>query len=79
MKSGPCHIEINFKYPGKVTHAYTPSYLGGGEQKNCGLRRGWAKSSQDPISTNSFACWCALVIPRMQDTNGKKLKGRHCS
>jgi hypothetical protein len=34
--------------PGMVAQAYNPSYLGGGAQKDYGLRPAQAKSSRDP-------------------------------
>jgi hypothetical protein len=33
-----------------VAYAYNPSYLGGWDQKDGGLRPAWANRSQDPIS-----------------------------
>jgi hypothetical protein len=33
-------------------HTCNPSYQGGGDQEDHGSRPAWAKSSQDPISTN---------------------------
>jgi hypothetical protein len=45
-------------------HTCNPSYLGGKNQKNCGLRPAQTKSSQDPISTNkSLVWWHMSVIP----------------
>jgi hypothetical protein len=35
-----------------LPHACNPSYSGGGERKEWGLRPGWPKSLQDPVSTN---------------------------
>jgi hypothetical protein len=34
-------------------HAYNPSYLGGRDQEDRGLKPTWANSSQDPISKKS--------------------------
>jgi hypothetical protein len=31
-------------------HAYNPSYLGGRDQEDCGLKPGRANGSRDPIS-----------------------------
>jgi hypothetical protein len=41
---------------GAEVHAYNPSYLGGREEGEWeqGLRPAWAKSQQDPISTNKL-------------------------
>jgi hypothetical protein len=33
-----------------VAHACNPSYSGGRDKKDCGLKPAWANSSQDPIS-----------------------------
>jgi hypothetical protein len=30
--------------PGRVAHAYNPSYLGGSDGKDCSLRPAWVKS-----------------------------------
>jgi hypothetical protein len=38
--------------PGTEAHTYNPSYLGGKNQEDQGLRPAWAKSLQDHISTN---------------------------
>jgi hypothetical protein len=38
--------------PVPVAHAYDPSYLGGRDQEDCGLKPAWANSSQDSISKN---------------------------
>jgi hypothetical protein len=47
-----------------VVHACNPSYSGGRDQDNCGLRPAQAKSLRDtPISTNKpgvVACACHL-------------------
>jgi hypothetical protein len=40
-----------------VAHAYNPSYLGGRDWQDHGLRPVRAKSSQDPISTDSQGWW----------------------
>jgi hypothetical protein len=47
-----------------VAHICHPSYLGDWRLKNCSLRSAWSKSSQDPISTNSWAQRCTPVIPK---------------
>jgi hypothetical protein len=59
----------SFKYehsqilaPGGYT--CNPSYLGGWDQKDYGLRPAKAKVSKPPISTNSWAWWCMPVIPK---------------
>jgi hypothetical protein len=36
---------------------------GSGDQRDCGWRLAWAKSSPDPISTNDLACWCMVWHP----------------
>jgi hypothetical protein len=33
-----------------VAHACNPSYSGGRDQEDCGLKPTWASSSRDPIS-----------------------------
>jgi hypothetical protein len=33
-----------------VVHIYNPSYSGGRDEEDLGLKPGWANSSQDPIS-----------------------------
>jgi hypothetical protein len=35
--------------PALVAHAYNPSYSGGRDQEDHGLKPAWANSSQDPI------------------------------
>jgi hypothetical protein len=40
---------------GVVVETYNPSYLGSGGWEDSSLRPAWAKSSQDSISTNSWA------------------------
>jgi hypothetical protein len=37
-----------------VAHAYNPSYSGGRDQENCGLKPARANSLQDPISKKLF-------------------------
>jgi hypothetical protein len=32
-----------------VGHTYNPSYSGGRNQEDCGLKTAWVNSSQDPI------------------------------
>jgi hypothetical protein len=36
-----------------VAHSCNPSYSGGRDQEDCGLKPAWANSSQDPISKNT--------------------------
>jgi hypothetical protein len=37
-----------------VAHAYNPSYSGGRDQEDLGLKPTWANSSRDPTSKKSF-------------------------
>jgi hypothetical protein len=41
--------------PGLVDQACNPSYLGGSNWEDGSSRPAWARSSQDPISTNIWA------------------------
>jgi hypothetical protein len=45
-----------------VAQACNPSYLGGRDWEDNSLRPAWAKSLQDPISTNSWTPWLTPVI-----------------
>jgi hypothetical protein len=47
--------------------AFNPSYSGGRDQKDHGSRLAWAKSWQDPISTNKKLGMVAPVIPAIQE------------
>jgi hypothetical protein len=63
------NFKIITKWLGTVAQSYNPSYLGGENQEDQGSRSAWAKSSQDPISTNkSWKQWCVPVIPMMQSS-----------
>jgi hypothetical protein len=44
-----------------VAHAYNPSYLGGWDLEDCGLRPAWANSSWDSISKIPWAKWTGGV------------------
>jgi hypothetical protein len=38
-----------------VTHACNPSYSGGRDQEDLGLKPAWANSSKDPISKKNLS------------------------
>jgi hypothetical protein len=44
-----------------VTHTYNPSYTGGRDQEDHGLKPPWANSLRDPISKipNTKKVWCS--------------------
>jgi hypothetical protein len=58
--------------PGAVAQAYNLSYSGSRNQKNHSLKPARAKSSQDPISTNSWTWWLMPVIPGTQGNINRK-------
>jgi hypothetical protein len=54
---------------GAVAHTCNPSYLGGGDQQDCGLRPTWTKKFTRPyLNEKSWAWWYAPVIPTTQET-----------
>jgi hypothetical protein len=51
-----------------VAHFYNPSYSRGRDWEDHDSRPVWAKSSQDPISTNkSWVWWHTPVVLAMQE------------
>jgi hypothetical protein len=44
------YTRIKQNQPGIGPDAYNPSYTGGRDQEDCGLKPAWANSSQDPNS-----------------------------
>jgi hypothetical protein len=50
-----------------------PSYLGGWDERDTGSRTAWAKSLQDPISTNSQARWHTPVIPATWGNENRRI------
>jgi hypothetical protein len=70
---------------GMSAHTYNPSYSGGWDQKHYSSRPDKAKSSGDPISTNSSSWWFMPVSPITQvpwdqeDCNSsQKKKNKNC-
>jgi hypothetical protein len=55
--------------PGMVDQVCNPSFLGGKDQEYWGSSPAWAKSSQDPISTNG---WVRLWAPFVSAIWGSK-------
>jgi hypothetical protein len=68
--------------PVQVAHICNPSYLGGRDQEDHSLRSALAKSSQDPISTNSgiylsFQATWQIEIRRIKVLGQLGWKGVH--
>jgi hypothetical protein len=59
--------------PGAAAQACNPRYLGGRGRQDCGSRPAWAKSFQDPISTNGWVQWCVLFIPATPGSTNRRL------
>jgi hypothetical protein len=53
MKIKMQHFKMYGTHRSPVFHACNPSYSGGRDQKNQGLKPDWANSSRDPISKNT--------------------------
>jgi hypothetical protein len=62
----------HFPEPGMATQVYNPSNTGNSNLGEASLRAAWAKSSQDPISTNDWAQWPMPVILAMQGSTSRK-------